>query len=410
MRCGLLGEHLGHSYSPKIHAMLGNADYELFEVAPEDFEAFVWTGEFDGINVTIPYKKTIVPYCSELSETARRIGSVNTVVRRADGTLFGHNTDFDGFSWLLERNGGICSGEKALVLGTGGASLTVQTVLSSCGAEVVTLSRTGESNYSTLGRHADAVLLVNATPVGMYPHNGERLVDLRRLPNLRCVLDLVYNPSRTRLLLDAESLGIRAEGGLAMLVAQAKAAFEVFSGEKIDDDCNNDILCKLENEMKNIILIGMPGCGKSTVGRFLAKRLGRPFFDADREIVKKIGCSIPEFFAAQGEAAFRTVETQVLSELGKRSGCVIATGGGCVTRQENYDLLHQNGTIIWIRRSLSRLSTKGRPLSQGTDLATLYRQRRPLYERFADASVENERSFGETAHRIAVLLGLEEGT
>lgn len=408
MRCGLLGEHLGHSYSPRIHAMLGNPSYQLFEVAPQALEDFLRNGEFDGINVTIPYKKAVIPYCADLSETAARIGSVNTVVRRPDGTLFGHNTDYDGFSWLLRRNGGIGEGEKAIVLGTGGASLTVQAVLRAHGAEVVTLSRRGESTYATLDRHADAVLLVNATPVGMYPNNGERLVDLEKLPRLRCVLDLIYNPSRTRLLLDAQRLGIACEGGLPMLVAQATAAAELFSREKIPESCNNEILCKLDSEMKNIILIGMPGCGKSTVGRILAKRLKRPFFDADREIIKKIGCSIPEFFATRGESAFRAVETQVLSELGKRSACVIATGGGCVTREENYDLLHQNGTIIWVRRGLSHLSTKGRPVSQSTDLATLYQLRRPLYEQFADRCVENDRSFGTTALRIMRLTGMGE--
>ena len=390
MRCGLLGEHLTHSYSPQIHALLGDYSYELFEVAPEKLGEFLQAGEFDGLNVTIPYKRAMIPYCAELSAAAREMGSVNTLLRRPDGTLYGDNTDLDGFRWLLARGGGIRPGEKALVLGTGGASQTVQAVLRAAGAEVAVLSRRGESNYATLPRHADARLVVNATPVGMYPNNGERLIDLAQLPQCRCVLDLIYNPARTRLLLDAEARGIRCENGLSMLVAQAKRAAELFTGRDIPDAACTDILRRMEAQMHNLILVGMPGSGKTTVGSLLAVSLGRPFYDADGEIEKKLGCSIPAFFAQRGEAAFRAVETEVLAELGKRSGCVIATGGGCVTRGENYDLLHQNGEIIWLRRSLTELPVEGRPVSQSRSLPELYREREPAYRRFADFCVENE--------------------
>lgn len=390
MRCGLLGEHLTHSYSPQIHALLGDYSYELFEVAPEKLGEFLQAGEFDGLNVTIPYKRAVIPYCAELSAAAREMGSVNTLLRRPDGTLYGDNTDLDGFRWLLARGGGIRPGEKALVLGTGGASQTVQAVLRAAGAEVVVLSRRGESNYATLPRHADARLVVNATPVGMYPNNGARLIDLAQLPQCRCVLDLIYNPARTRLLLDAEARGIRCENGLSMLVAQAKRAAELFTGRDIPDAACTDILRRMEAQMHNLILVGMPGSGKTTVGSLLAASLGRPFYDADGEIEKKLGCSIPAFFAQRGEAAFRAVETEVLAELGKRSGCVIATGGGCVTRGENYDLLHQNGEIIWLRRSLTELPVEGRPVSQSRSLPELYREREPAYRRFADLCVENE--------------------
>lgn len=390
MRCGLLGEHLTHSYSPQIHALLGDYSYELFEVAPEKLGEFLQAGEFDGLNVTIPYKRAVIPYCAELSAAAREMGSVNTLLRRPDGTLYGDNTDLDGFRWLLARGGGIRPGEKALVLGTGGASQTVQAVLRAAGAEVVVLSRRGESNYATLPRHADARLVVNATPVGMYPNNGARLIDLAQLPQCRCVLDLIYNPARTRLLLDAEARGIRCENGLSMLVAQAKRAAELFTGRDIPDAACTDILRRMEAQMHNLILVGMPGSGKTTVGSLLAASLGRPFYDADGEIEKKLGCSIPAFFAQRGEAAFRAVETEVLAELGKRSGCVIATGGGCVTRGENYDLLHQNGEIIWLRRSLTELPVEGRPVSQSRSLPELYREREPAYRRFADFCVENE--------------------
>lgn len=400
MRCGLLGEHLGHSYSPRIHGSLGSYSYELFEVAPEALDAFLHSDRFDALNVTIPYKRTVLPYCAALSEKARKLGNVNTIVRRADGSLYGDNTDFDGFSWLLARNGGIQRGEKALVLGTGGASQTVQYVLREQGAQVVTLSRRGENTYDTLARHKDAVLVVNATPVGMYPNNDAGLIDLGLLPNCRCVLDLIYNPARTRLLLDAEVRGIRCEGGLPMLVAQAKCAAERFTGETLPDSRCEKILRKLRREMQNIILIGMPACGKSTVGRLLADKLSRPFFDADAEIMQRLGCDIPTFFAREGEAAFRRIEAEVLAELGKRSGCVIATGGGCVTREENYDSLHQNGVMIWLQRPLAELSAEGRPVSQSTDIRELYARRRPLYERFADYSVENTESPDETVKRI----------
>lgn len=404
MRCGLLGEHLTHSYSPQIHALLGEYSYDLFEVAPDALADFLRSDRFDCLNVTIPYKRAVVEFCATLSDAARALGSVNTLVRRPDGSLHGENTDLDGFRWLLERNGGVQPGKKALVLGTGGASQTVQAVLRAAGAEVTVLSRRGEQNYSTLAAHADATLVVNATPVGMYPNNGARLIDLDLLPQCRCVLDLIYNPARTRLLLDAEDRKIRCENGLSMLVAQAKRAAELFTGKMIPDAVCADILRTLEREMHNVILIGMPGCGKTSVGTLLAQRLGRPFFDADAEIERRLGCTIPAFFAREGENAFRAVETQVLAELGKRSGCVIATGGGCVTRPENYELLHQNGTLVWLRRDLSALPVEGRPISRSRALSELYREREPLYRRFADICVENDDAEAVVAEKIKELL------
>ena len=404
MKCGLLGAHLGPSQSPRLHAMLGSYSYELFEVAPENLNYFLRSGDFDALNVTIPYKRAVVPYCAALSDAARAIGSVNTLVRMPDGTLFGDNTDYDGFSLLLQRNGGIRPGEKALVLGDGGASATVQAVLRDLGAQVVVLSRHGAEDYTSLPRHSDAGRVVNATPVGMYPNNGQRLIDLDALPGCRCVLDLVYNPLRTRLILDAEERGIRCEGGLSMLVGQGARACERFTGEIVPESRWEQILCKLEREAENLILIGMPGCGKSTVGQLLAQKLNRPFFDADEELVKRFGCDIPTFFAREGEAAFREKESEMLAELGKRSGCVIATGGGCVTRAENYALLHQNGVIVWLRRDLAALPTEGRPISQSTGLTELYTRRRGLYERFADHVVENDSDPAATAEKIVELL------
>lgn len=400
MKCGLLGRRLGHSYSPAIHKMLGNESYALFEKEPEELENFLKNGDFSGINVTIPYKKAVIPYLDELSPRARLLGAVNTVVRRPGGSLLGHNTDYFGFETLLARSGLSVSGKKALVLGSGGASNTVCAVLQQAGAQVVVISRGGENNYENLDRHRDAALIVNATPVGMFPDNGQSPLSLRGFSKLEGVLDLIYNPARTALLLQAEERGLVWANGLTMLVAQAKESAEWFTGTPISQEVIPEICLALEKQMENLILIGMPGCGKSTVGRLLAEKMGRTFVDADLAIEEAAGQSIPEIFAQQGEAGFRALETSVLEELGKRSGLVLATGGGCVTRRENYRLLHQNGRIFWLHRSLEALPTGGRPLSQTTPLAEMYENRRPLYGQFADFSVQNDGSPEEAAERI----------
>ena len=405
MKCGLLGEKLGHSYSPQIHAELADYDYRLYEKAPDEVEDFVRHGDWHGLNVTIPYKKTVIPFCDELSETAATIGSVNTLKRRKDGTIFGDNTDAFGFETLLTQTiPDSISGRKALVLGTGGASVTVCAVLRHHGAEVVTISRSGENNYENLDRHADARLLVNTTPVGMYPKNGVSPVDLALFPKLSCVLDVVYNPARTALLLQAEKLRIPHAGGLTMLVAQAKRSSEIFLGNTLPDGEIARITKKLSGSMQNIVLVGMPGCGKSTVGALLAKRLGRPLLEADAELVKTAGMSIPAIFENESEPGFRRRETATLSELGKKSGAVISTGGGCVTRADNYPLLHQNGTIIWLRRDLKKLAREGRPLSLGADLSAMYAVREPLYASFADFTVDNTGTPEETVDAILEVL------
>ena len=405
MRCGLLGEKLGHSYSPQIHAELADYEYRLYEKAPEAVEDFVRHGDWHGLNVTIPYKKTVIPFCDELSETAETIGSVNTLLRREDGTIFGDNTDAFGFETLLNKTlPGSIAGQKALVLGTGGASVTVCAVLRRHGAEVVTVSRSGENNYQNLDRHADAKLLVNTTPVGMFPENGVSPVDLSAFRKLQCVLDVVYNPARTALLLQAEARGIPHAGGLTMLVAQAKRSSEIFLGNTLSDGEITRITRLLSGSMQNIVLIGMPGCGKSTVGALLSKRLDRPLLEADAELVKAAGIRIPMIFENEGEAGFRRRETTTLAELGKRSGAVISTGGGCVTRAENYPLLHQNGTIIWLRRDLDKLAREGRPLSVNADLSAMYTVREPLYARFADFTVDNSGTPTETVDAILEVL------
>jgi len=399
MNCGLLGRKLGHSYSPAIHALLADYEYRLYEKEPEELEAFLRETDFQGLNVTIPYKKDVVKYCAELSPLAQELGSVNTLVRRPDGSLYGDNTDAWGFARMLDRVGVCCHGKKALVLGSGGASVTVQAVLRLAGAQVVVISRSGPDNYDNLDRHADAALLVNTTPVGMYPNNRVSPVDLDRLPGLEAVLDVVYNPARTQLILDAEARNIPCESGLYMLVGQAVRASQLWTGREIPTETLERVWKTVGGTMQNLILIGMPGSGKSTVGAALAQALGRTLVDADAEIVNRVG-DIPAYFQAHGEDAFRQVEAQVLAELGKQSGLVIATGGGCVTREENYPSLHQNGTLIWLRRDLDKLPIGGRPVSQRDGVQAIYDKRKPLYERFADLTADNNGEPTKTVEEI----------
>lgn len=406
MQCGLLGRKLGHSYSPQIHNLLGDYSYVLFEKEPEELENFLKNGDFSGLNVTIPYKKEIIPYLSELSPTAKKMGCVNTVLRRSDGTLYGHNTDYFGFTSLVRHAGLSVAGKKVLVLGSGGASNTAVAALKDLGASPVVISRSGENNYQNLHRHTDAAAIVNTTPVGMYPNTGVSPIDLKLFPHLEGVLDVIYNPARTQLLLDAEKLNIPRENGLWMLVAQAKEAAEVFTGGKISDEVIEKIYRELSHQMKNIVLIGMPGCGKSTIGTLLAEKLGRTLADADEKIISLAGKSIPDIFALDGEPTFRDWETKALTELGKQSGLVIATGGGCVTQKRNYPLLHQNGYLVWLERDCSVLPTDGRPLSQANDLGKMYAARKSLYEVFADIRVENTGTPAETVRKI--LDALEE--
>lgn len=400
-RCGLIGEKLGHSFSPAIHGKLADYEYKLYELSPEQVGPFLEKKEYDGLNVTIPYKKTVIPYCDQLTEVARSIGSVNTIVKRPDGTLLGHNTDYDGFLWLLKNAGAQVKGKKAVVLGTGGASVTVQAALRDLGAsQVVVVSRSGEDNYENLSRHADAKILINATPVGMYPKTGVSPVDLGLFTALEGVFDVVYNPAKTQLLLEAEKRGIPCANGLGMLVAQAKAAAERFTGRAIADEEVYTIKAELERSTRNLMLIGMPGSGKSTVGVALAEKLGRKFVDADALIAEKAGCSIPEIFEKEGEEGFRRIEHEVLCEISKESGLVIATGGGVVTRPENMDPMRQNSLVVWLLRALEKLPRDGRPLSQKNPLAEMFKFREPLYRAVADCVVDNNGSLENTVNQI----------
>ena len=387
---GLIGEKLGHSFSPAIHGKLAGYEYRLIELAPEELGPVLRSGQFGGLNVTIPYKKAVIPYCDELTPQARRIGSVNTILRRPDRTLLGHNTDYDGFAYLLRSAGAEVAGKKALVLGTGGASLTVHTVLKDLGVgESVAISRSGPDNYTNLDRHADARIIVNATPVGMYPNTGTSPVDLSLFPSLEGVFDLIYNPAKTQFLLDGEKRGLLWANGLGMLVAQAKAAAELFLGRPIPDERVADITREMERDTRNLLLIGMPGCGKTTVGQALAHRLGRKLVDTDALVEEAAGCTIPELFAREDEEAFRRLEHEILCRVGRESGLVIATGGGAVTRPENLDPMRQNSTVIFLRRPLDQLPVEGRPISQANSLEELYRRRLPLYQQAADWAVDN---------------------
>ena len=400
-RFGLIGRKLGHSFSPLIHGKLGNYSYDLIELEPEELTAFLQGDSFTGLNVTIPYKKDAMLACDKLSPAAQRIGCVNTIVRCKDGGLYGHNTDYDGLKWLILSAGLQVKGKKVLILGSGGASLTARAVAADLGAgEVIVISRSGPDNYENLARHEDAGLIINTTPVGMYPNTGKSPVDLALFPVLSGVCDLIYNPAKTQLILDAERRGIPCAGGLGMLVAQAKAASELFQGKKLPDELVPEITAQIRRQTENILLIGMPGCGKSTVGKLLAKRLGRPFVDADEEIVSRAGKNIPEIFAESGEAGFRDLEHRVMEDLCKQSGLVIAAGGGAVTIPANHDPMRQNSRLVFLRRDLSKLPSAGRPISQSRRIEDIYRERLPLYTALADWTLDNEGNVEDTVSEI----------
>lgn len=401
MRYGLIGETLKHSHSPRLHALLGDPEYTLMPLPREALDALLTERAFDGLNVTIPYKRDVLAWCAELGDTAKRIGSVNTLVKRADGSLFGDNTDAFGFAKMAERVGIRFAGRKVLVLGSGGTSLTACDVVAQAGGEAVVISRHGENNYECLKRHADADVLVNATPVGMYPNGEGAPVDLRDFPGLTGVLDVVYNPLRTRLLQQAEELKIPHMGGLPMLVWQAVRARELFDGRTVAEETALAVETTLRREVSHLVLIGMPGCGKTVIGRRCAQALKRPFVDTDAEIVRRAGKSIPQIFAEEGEAAFRALEAQIIAELGKSSGSVISTGGGAVLQAENRRNLRMNGIVIQLARPVEKLKTDGRPLSKGPEeLRRMEHERAPFYLQAADRTVQNNRTVADCVRKV----------
>ena len=400
----LLGEHLSHSFSPRIHSLLGDYSYGIMELSRDELGAFMKSSRFDFLNVTIPYKKEVIPYLSSLSPEAEKIGAVNTVKRTDNGLLIGYNTDYYGFDYTLRKSGISVDGAKVLVLGSGGASMPIKAVLSDRGAKnIITVSRSGENNYENISKHYDADIIINTTPVGMYPNNGERLINLSLFSSCRGVVDIIYNPLKTALLLDAEALGIPNSGGLSMLVAQAKRAAEIFTDKEIANEEIEKIINVISFEMSNIILVGMPGCGKSTVASALARLSDKTFIDCDDEFSKKFGISPSEAIQTLGEEKFRQMEHEVTLDVGKLTRCVIATGGGVITRRENYAPLHQNGKIFFIERPVEQLAVEGRPLSQSIGTNTLYEKRHPLYLEFSDYTVQNQ-SVTDTAKKIIKLM------
>ncbi len=397
---GLLGRRLGHSWSVPIHTALGCPAYRLIEREPEELSDFLRREDIGGLNVTIPYKREVLSFCDEVDGSARAIGSANTLVRRG-GKLIAFNTDGIGFCAMAERAGISLAGRKVVVLGSGGASLTAVACARQLGAgEVVVISRSGKDNYQNLDRHSDGEILVNTTPVGMYPDNGKAPVDLSAFPVCRGVLDLIYNPHRTALLLQAQERNIPCSDGLPMLTAQAGAAEEIFFDKPIPHGEIEKILTRLRRETENLVLIGMPGCGKSTVGKALARLTGREAVDLDQWVEEKAGCSVPRLIETCGEQVFRDWEQKAAEACGRQTGKILMTGGGIVTRPDNYAPLKQNGRIYHLIRELYRLPTRGRPLSQGKDLSRLWEERAPFYARFRDQTVENNGTAEETAAAI----------
>lgn len=421
IRYGLLGRTLGHSWSPLIHEHLGSVPYELVELEPEELGPYVRGGAWEGLNVTIPYKREAAQLADVTSERVKRLGVANTLVRMPDGRILADNTDVLGFAWMLER---FCSrelgmgaaealdGREVLVLGSGGASQAVQAALADAGAQAAVISRSGADGYDTIAeRHAGARLVVNTTPVGMYPNCPASPVPaetLAALPGLAGVLDVVYNPERTGICLAAEQLGIPSESGLAMLVAQALFSSGLWQGRGLDDSVVAGIEAAIRAQTQNVVLIGMPGSGKTSCGRELAALTKRPFTDLDHAFAERYGRSAAQVIEAEGEGAFRAMETEVLAEFSKGSGQVLSCGGGVVTRPENLGLMRQNGVVIMLDRDLAQLSTKGRPLSASRGVSALAAERMPLYRSWANHIMRCTGSARGDAEEICRILGLEQ--
>ncbi len=390
MKYGLIGGSLKHSYSKFIHAKLGDYAYDLYPLREDALEDFVTGRSLAGYNVTIPYKKDVIKYLDAVDERALAIGAVNTVVEK-NGMLYGYNTDFDGMAYMLKRAGIDIKDKTVMVLGTGGTSQTAQAVLQSLGAKTVyVVSRTGDLNYANCYERRDVQVIINTTPVGTYPDVTACPIDVSRFASLEGVADVVYNPETTRLVWDARRRGVKATSGLPMLVAQAVYAKALFLGEEVDEAIIEDVVRDRIRDARNVVLIGMPGAGKSTVGKEVAKILGKTYVDIDQEIERREGVTIPEIFATKGEEYFRTVEKAVTLDYAKTTGAVIATGGGVVKDDQNNHVLHLNGVVVEIFRPLDTLATQGRPLSKDQEtVKRLYEERKAKYQAFRDGIVYN---------------------
>lgn len=406
MKYGLLGEKLGHSYSKEIHSLLADYEYELCEVNKEELDVLMRKKEFCAVNVTIPYKQTVIPYLDGISERAKSIGAVNAIVNRG-GKLYGDNTDFAGMRALAIRTGADMNGKKVLIFGTGGTSKTAGAVAQSLGArEVYFVSRSKKDGAITYGeaaeKHADAQILINTTPVGMFPNIQGTPADISVFPELEAVLDAIFNPLRTELVLDAQARGIKADGGLYMLVAQAVYASALFLGKDADDKKTEDVYRRILNEKRNVFLIGMPSSGKSSVGKKLAELTGKEFADTDTMLTDRFGRTISDFISENGERPFRDEESAVIGQAAEKRGYIIATGGGAVLREENVRAMKKNGTVVFLDRAPDLLTaTKDRPLSSTREaLEKLYEERYPIYKKAADMTVPSDRSVGEVAEDV----------
>ena len=412
MKYGLLGEKLGHSYSKEIHSLLADYEYELCEVNKEELDSLMRKKEFCAVNVTIPYKQTVIPYLDGISERAKSIGAVNAIVNRG-GKLYGDNTDFAGMRALAIRTGADMNGKKVLIFGTGGTSKTAGAVAQSLGArEVYFVSRSKKDGAITYGeaaeKHADAQILINTTPVGMFPNIQGTPADISVFPELEAVLDAIFNPLRTELVLDAQARGIKADGGLYMLVAQAVYASALFLGKDADDKKTEDVYRRILNEKRNVFLIGMPSSGKSSVGKKLAELTGKEFADTDTMLTDRFGRTISDFISENGEKPFRDEESAVIGQAAEKRGYIIATGGGAVLREENVRAMKKNGTVVFLDRDPALLTaTKDRPLSSTREaLEKLYEERYPIYKKAADMTVPSDRSVGEVAEDVRKELGI----
>lgn len=401
---GLCGEKLGHSYSEIIHNKLGNTDYKLLSMSRDGFHSFMKERKFAAVNVTIPYKTDALELCDVVSDEAKNIGSVNTVVNKM-GKLYGYNTDISGFIYMLECGGiNVCK-KKILILGSGGTSLTANAACRKLSAkEIVTISRNGENNYENISKHDDAHVIINTTPVGMFPSNENTPVDLSVFSQLEAVADVIYNPGMTRLLYEAKKKGLRTACGLSMLVYQAVLADKLFFQKKgpVDSKIVENITDSIARNMKNIMLVGMPGCGKSTVGKLVAQKTGREFIDLDDYIKERQGCSPAQIIQNEGEKKFREIETEALSQVSKLSSKVISCGGGAVISDYNRYLIKQNSICVYITRELSKLATDGRPLSAGGEqrIKQLFENRRDFYLDVADITVDLCENAKNCADRI----------
>ncbi len=410
MQFGLIGEKLGHSYSKEIHNLIADYGYELREVKREELGAFMTERAFSGINVTIPYKKSVMDYLDVISDDAKKIGAVNTVVNR-DGKLYGYNTDFYGLKALLIHNGVSVRNKKVLILGSGGTSDTAYNVVTGLNAkEAIKVSRTKKDGFVTYDEaarlHSDADVIINATPVGMYPDDDGVPVNIGLFPSLSAVIDAIYHPLRTNLVSDAENRGIKACGGLYMLVAQAVYAAALFENKKPDENLIDDVYGKILNDKRNIVLIGMPSSGKTTIGKALAARMGKRFADTDELIVGTTGKSIPEIFEKEGEKVFREIEKKVICDIAVNDGTVIATGGGVILDEKNVLALKRNGVIVYLDRKIDNLiATDSRPLSSNVDdLKKLYAKRKPLYEKYAEITIDDNDDVATVVRRAEEAL------